>query len=180
MEVYMKKTGKLLIIAAIAAAIVFVIAGCENQTMSSNETAYMNSDLDVKAVKVVWEAAGMNMHIYLEFDEPVRSDRGAASWQPFTVSFDYSGTNTNVTSPQIRNIDSSFTRVRGEEKTLHHFQWMWASGSASPDEFSNVRISYMAPAGTKIVGLSGAELKNFMDKPVTRKETGGDGGMGGM
>jgi hypothetical protein len=35
----------------------------------------------------------------------------------------------------------------------------------------------MAPANTKIVGLSGSELKDFMNKPVTQKGTGG--GMGG-
>ena len=171
----MNKTGTIFGITAIAAAIIFPLSGCENQTMSSNETEYMYSDLDVKAV---WEAAGMNMHIYLEFDEPVRSDRSATSWQPFTVRFDYSGINTNVTSPQNPDVDSFFTSIRGEEKTLYHFQWMWASGSASTDEFSNVRISYMAPANTKIIGLSGAELKNFMDKPVTKKEAGG--GMEGM
>ena len=172
----MNKTGIIFGITAIAAAIIFPLSGCENQTMSSNETEYMYSDLDVKAV---WEAAGMNMHIYLEFDEPVRSDRSAGTYTPFTVSFDYSGTNTDVTSPQIRNIDSAFTRTRGEEKTLYHFQWMWTSGSATADEFSNVRISYMAPANTKIIGLSGAELKNFMDKPVTQKGADG-GGMEGM
>jgi hypothetical protein len=32
----------------------------------------------------------------------------------------------------------------------------------------------MAPADTKIVSLSGTELKNFMNKPVTQKGTGGE------
>jgi hypothetical protein len=173
-EVCMGKTFKLLSPVVITVAILSFLAGCDNPAMEPNETEYMYSDLSIE--KAVWEAAGMNMHIYLEFDEPVRSDRTTGTWTPFTVSFDYTGSNPTVTSPQSPDIDATFTRTRGEEKTMYHFQWMWSSGSASADDFSNVRLSYMAPSNTKIVGLSGAELKNFMNEPATQKGTGG--GMG--
>ena len=178
----MHKTGTIFGITAITAAIIFSLSGCENQTMSSNETEYMYSDLAID--KAVWEVTSMPMsngmttlHLALTFDEPVRSDRSAGIWQPFTVIFDYSGSATTIiTSPQNPDIDSSFTRTRGEEKNLYHFSITFNGVEGNADEFSNVRISYMAPMGTKIIGLSGAELKNFMDKPVTQK---GAGGMGG-
>ena len=177
----MHKISTLFGSAGIAAAIVFF--GCGNAAMSSNETEYMYSDLAVE--KAVWEVTSMpsmggmtTLHLVVTFDEPVRSDRSAGAWQPFTVHFDYGGNaSATITSPQNPDIDTAFTRIRGEEKTLYHFSIPFDGVAESADVFSNVRISYMAPANTKIVGVSGAELKNFMDKPVPQKGAGG--GMGG-
>ena len=176
----MHKISTLFGSAGIAAAIVFF--GCGNAAMSSNETEYMYSDLAVE--KAVWEVTSMpsmgmtTLHLVVTFDEPVRSDRSAGTYTPFTVHFDYGGDATTIiTSPQNPDIDTFFTRIRGEEKTLYHFSITFDGVAESADVFSNVRISYMAPANTKIVGVSGAELKNFMDKPVPQKGAGG--GMGG-
>ncbi|MDR2742054.1 MAG: hypothetical protein LBB98_07855 [Treponema sp.] len=169
----------------ITAAIVFTLAGCDSPAMEPNETGYMYSDLAIE--KAVWEVTSMNMdsmksttlHITLNFDEPVRSDRTAGAWAPFTVSFDYNGSFPAVITPnQNPNLDSAFTRIRGEEKTLYHFQIAFSGEAEDGDKFSNVRLSYMAPVSTKIVGFSGSELKNFMNMPITKKEAGG--GMGGM
>jgi hypothetical protein len=178
----MGKTSKRISAAVIAATIIFLLAGCDNPAMESNETEYMYSDLAID--KAVWEVTSMSigpmttLHMYLEFDEPVRSDRIAGSWTPFTVNFDYSGNATGIiTSPKTPDIDSSFPRIRGEEKTLHNFSITFNGAAESADVFSNVRLSYMAPSGTKIVGLSDTELKNFMNTPVTKK--GADSGMGG-
>jgi hypothetical protein len=171
----MKKTGKLLIIAAITAAIVFVIAGCENQTMSSNETAYMNSDLSIE--KAAWEIVpGMtmtDMYITLAFDEPVRAERASGTWRPFMVNYDYRG------SPVTKNpsFSTSFPGTRGQETAVYRFSVMVADGDTA-DMFSKVSLSYTAPGGFKILTAFDDELKNFTDKPLTKKETGG--GMEGM
>jgi hypothetical protein len=151
--------------------------------MESNETEYMYSDLSIE--QAVWEVTSMDMsggmttlHITLSFDEPVRSDRPNAAWTPFIVNFDYSGSATSIiTSPQIPDINTVFTRTRGEEKALYHFQITFNGAAEDADKFSNVRLSYMAPTSTKIVGFSGSELKDFMNRPLTEKGTGG--GMGG-
>jgi hypothetical protein len=169
----MGKTSKLLGIVFITAAVIFLLAGCDNPAMEPNETEYMYSDLSIE--RAVWEVAGMNMYIQLEFDEPVRSDRTTGSYIPFTLNFDYSGSNS-VSSPKTPDIDSAFTRIRGEEKSVVVFSFS-VNHSDTADDFSNMRLSYMAPTDTKIVGLSGSELEHFMNKPVTQKGTGG--GMGG-
>jgi hypothetical protein len=179
----MGKTSKVLSIAVIAAAVIFLLAGCDNPAMEPNETEYMYSDLSIE--KAVWEVTSMSsmggmtsLHITLIFDEPVRSDRPNAAWDPFTVNFDYSGGSPLIiTSPQNPDVNSSFTRIRGEEKTVYSFSITFTGVAENADTFSNVRLSYMAPASTKIVGLSNAELKDFMNKPVTQKGAGG--GMGG-
>jgi hypothetical protein len=178
----MGKTSNVLRIAVIAAVIVFLLAGCDNPEMEFNKTEYMYSDLSIE--KVVWEVTSMSMgggmttlHITLVFDEPVRSDRASGAWTPFTVDFDYSGGSSLITSPQNPDVNSAFTRTRGEEKTVYSFSITFTGVEEDADTFSNVRLSYMAPADTKIVGISGAELKNFMNKTVTQKGAGD--GMGG-
>jgi hypothetical protein len=178
----MGKTSKLLRIAVMVAAIVFLLAGCGNPAMEPNETEYMYSGLSIE--KAVWELTSMSgmggmttLHIMLSFDEPVRSDRASGAWTPFTVNFDYSGGSPLIISPQSPDVDGAFTRTRGEEKTLYYFSITFNGAAEGADKFSNVRLSYMAPANTKIVGLSGAELKDFMNKPVTQKGAGD--GMGG-
>jgi hypothetical protein len=174
------KKNVILCVAVLAAAIILSLAGCDNPVMESNEMEYMYSDLGFNGV--MWEVTSMSMgpmttlHMYLEFDEPVRSDRSTGTWQPFTVNFDYSGS-MSITLPQTPDLDSTFTRTRGEEKTLYHFSITFNGAAEGADVFSNVRLSYMAPMDTGIVGLSGAELKNFMAMPVSEKGTGG--GMGG-
>jgi hypothetical protein len=171
----MRKIKMLLIIAAITAAIVFIIAGCENQTMPSNETAYRYSDLAIE--KTAWEiVAGMSMtdmYITIAFDEPVRAERVSGTWRPFTVSYDYMG------SPVTKNpiFSASFPNTRGQETAVYRFSVMVTNGDTA-DMFSNVRLSYTAPDGFKIITAFDDELKNFTDKPLTKKETGG--GMEGM
>ena len=171
----MNKTGIIFGITAIAAAIIFSLSGCENQTMSSNETEYMYSDLAID--KVVWEiVTGItmtDMYITVAFDEPVRAERESDTWRPFTVSYDYMGSPVTKTP----SFSASFPGTRGQETAVYRFSVMVADDDTE-DMFSNVRLSYTAPDGFKILTAFDDELKNFMDKPVTKKETGG--GMEGM
>jgi hypothetical protein len=170
------KTALRLFAIVIMAIIVFALAGCDNPAMEQNQTEYMYSDLGFD--KVEWEIVpGMSMtdmYITLAFDEPVRVERAADAWRPFTVTYDYMGElvtkNPNVNTP--------FTPSdRGSEKTVYRFSFMVTSGDTA-DMFSNVKLSYNPPMGDKIVTAFGDELKMFENKSVTKKETGG--GMGGM
>jgi hypothetical protein len=58
------------------------------------------------------------------------------------------------------------------EKAVYRFSLMVKDGDTA-DMFSNVRLSYTAPPGFKILTAFDDELKNFEDKTVTQKETGG-------
>jgi hypothetical protein len=164
----------LCIIVIISATVVF-LAGCDNPEMGYNETEYMYSDISIERAE--WEIVpGMtmtDMYITLAFDEPVRAERAAGTWRPFTLSYDYMGT------PTIKNpaFAATFPSARGTETAVYSFSIMVTTGDTA-DMFSNVKLSYTAPDGFKIVTAFGDELKNFSDRPLTQHETGG--GMGGM
>ena len=154
---------------------VLFLAGCDNPAMEYNETEYMYSDLSIE--KAVWEIVpGMSMtdmYITLSFDEPVRAERSGGTWRPFTLSYDYMGSAVTKTP----TFAASFPSARGSETAVYRFSTMVATGDTA-DMFSNVKLSYTAPADFKIVTAFDDELKNFSDRPLTKKETGG--GMGGM
>jgi hypothetical protein len=162
-------------IIAILSATVLFLAGCDNPEMESNETIYMYSDLSIE--RAVWEIVpGMSMtdmYITLTFDEPVRADRAVDTWKPFFVSYDYMGTLVTK-NPTFA---ASFPSARGAETALYRFSVM-VTASDTADMFSNVKLSYTAPTGFKIVTAFDDKLKNFSDKPLAKKETGG--GMEGM
>jgi hypothetical protein len=168
-------------ITAIMSATVLFLSGCDNPAMESNETEYMYSDLSIERAE--WEIVtegmigmgGMTyMYITLDFDEPVRAERDtAATWQPFTLNYDSMG------SPVTKTLTfaASLPSARGAETALYRFSVM-VTASDTADMFSNVKLSYTAPDGFKIVSAFDDKLKNFSDRPLAKKETGG--GMGGM
>jgi hypothetical protein len=177
----MGKTSKLLRIAVIAGAVIFLLSACDNPAMEPNKTEYMYSDLSIE--KAVWEVIPdmtmTDMYITIAFDEPVRAERDTATnpspWRPFTVSFDYNGPNGTTPPVNPPRFPDTFPVDRGNETAVYRFSLMVKDGDTS-DMFSNVRLSYTAPPGFKILTAFDDELKNFGDKPVTKKETDGMGG----
>jgi hypothetical protein len=175
MKTKARSTGINLCITAILSATVLFLAGCDNPVMESNETEYMYSDLSIE--KAVWEIVpGMSMtdmYITLTFDEPVRAERAVDTWKPFVVNYDYMGSPVTKTP----TFAATFPSARGTETAVYRFSVMVNSGDTA-DMFSNVKLSYTAPDGFKIVTAFDDKLKNFSDRPLVKKENGG--GMGGM
>jgi hypothetical protein len=167
-----KHAGLFLCLAVITAVAVLSLSGCENPEME-----YMYSDLAIE--KAVWEivSGGMtDMVITLSFDDPVRIERTGTEWRPFTVTYDYYDyMGTAITKNP--NVHSKFpASTWGSEKAVYQFSIMVTNGDTA-GMFSNVKLSYTEPSGTKIITAYGDVLKNFSGKPLALKEGGGMGGM---
>jgi hypothetical protein len=155
------------------AIIVFALMGCDNPTMESNQTEYMYSDLSIERAE--WEIMDMSMMTYMyitmAFDEPVRTE-GTVSAGTFKVNYDRMG----IPTPKnlSLNAPADFPSTQGTETAEYRFRVMVTTGDTA-DMFSNVKLSYDPPSGTKIVTFRNDELKSFANMAVTKK-----GGMGGM